>query len=104
MPAARFELESVADMKLSRIDLFPIKSLPSVSVQSAQVLSSGALRYDRKFALRDGDGRMVNAKRMTEIHLISAQFNLEAMTVDLWLHNSSAKTRVAVSHRKPLPD
>ncbi len=91
MPAARFELESVADMKLSRIDLFPIKSLPSVSVQSAQVLSSGALRYDRKFTLRDGDGRMVNAKRTAEIHLIAAQFNVEAMTVDLWLHNSSAK-------------
>ena len=34
---------------------------------------------------------MVNAKRTTEIHLISAQFNLEAMTVDLWLHISSAK-------------
>lgn len=91
MPAARFNLESVADMKLSRIDLFPIKSLPAVSVSSAQILASGALRHDRRFALRDIEGRLVNAKRTAEVHLIAAQFDLEAMTVDLWLHNSNAK-------------
>lgn len=78
-------------MKLSRIDLFPIKSLPAVSVQSAQVLASGALCHDRRFALRDSEGRLVNAKRTAEIHLTAAQYDLEAMTVELWLHNLKAK-------------
>ena len=78
-------------MKLSRINLFPIKSLPAVSVQNAQVLPCGALCNDRRFALRDGEGRLVNAKRTADIHLIAAQYDLVAMTVELWLHNSHVK-------------
>lgn len=70
-------------MILSRIELFPIKSLPGVSVERAGVLMSGALELDRRFALCDGEGRLVNAKRTATIHWISADYDLQAMSVRL---------------------
>ena len=54
--------------RLARITLFPIKSLEGISVDSAQILVSGALEHDRQFAIRDEQGRFVNGKRTDCIH------------------------------------
>jgi uncharacterized protein YcbX len=66
---------------VSRITIYPIKSLDGIDVESAQVLANGALENDRRFALVDADGKYVNGKRTTAIHHIRAKFNLEHMTV-----------------------
>lgn len=68
---------------LSRIFLFPIKSLDGVEVSSATLLPGGALRGDREFALVDDQGRFVNGKRTEQIHRIRSEFDLEARTVTL---------------------
>jgi len=54
--------------RLARINLFPIKSLEGLSVDSAHILASGALEHDRQFAIRDEQGRFVNGKRTDRIH------------------------------------
>lgn len=74
---------------LSRIEVFPIKSLPGVSVKCAKVLSSGALEHDRRFALIDSSGCFINAKRTALIHRISAEFDLSQMTVRLDQHSEA---------------
>jgi hypothetical protein len=66
--------------RLARIELFPFKSLDGISVSRATVLPSGALAHDRRFALVDADGRVVNGKRTASIHNIRAWHDLERMS------------------------
>lgn len=77
---------------LARIVVFPIKSLPGVSVECAKVLSTGALEHDRRFAVVDASGMILNAKRTAGIHRISASFNLDDMSVRLGIHGESSTT------------
>ncbi len=49
----------------------------------ARVLPSGALEFDRRWALVDGRGRFVNAKNRVEVHSIRAQFDLARLEVTL---------------------
>lgn len=60
---------------LSRITIYPIKSLDGVSVQSTRITSGGALEHDREYALFDDAGNVVNAKRTAKIHFIRATFD-----------------------------
>lgn len=69
---------------LRRIVVYPVKSLPGVSVSSAKVLPCGALENDRRYALTDSDGRYLNGKRTPKIHELRAEFNLAAGYVKLW--------------------
>jgi uncharacterized protein len=77
---------------LAKILLYPIKSLDGVEVETATVLASGALRYDREYALFDDTQKFVNGKRHAKIHLLRAsyasplgasQFTLSTRTISL---------------------
>ncbi|MBI5757234.1 MAG: MOSC N-terminal beta barrel domain-containing protein [Planctomycetales bacterium] len=69
--------------RLARILIHPIKSFDAVEVASADVLPSGALRNDRRWALVDADDRFVNGKRSPLLQRIRSQFDLEHERVDL---------------------
>ena len=69
--------------KLSRIAIFPIKSLDALNLQSVEILASGALKGDREFAIFDSDDRIVNAKRTAKIQSIRSEYNLDHRTVIL---------------------
>jgi uncharacterized protein YcbX len=71
------------DVVISRIVVFPIKSLDGISVKDATFLPSGALQYDREFALYDEAGRWINGKRDVRIHSIRSEYDLDARTVRL---------------------
>jgi hypothetical protein len=66
---------------LSRITIYPIKSLDGLDLESTDVLPSGALRNDRRFALVDADGRFVNGKRTAAVHSIRATYDLDSLSV-----------------------
>ncbi|TVP59421.1 MAG: MOSC domain-containing protein [Nodularia sp. (in: Bacteria)] len=68
---------------LAKTLLYPIKSLDGVEVEQATVLASGALEYDREFAIFDEQGRFVNGKLNSKIHLIRSQFDILNRTI--WL-------------------
>jgi uncharacterized protein YcbX len=68
---------------LSRITIYPIKSLDGVAVQSSSITSGGALAHDREYALFDAEGNIVNAKRTAKIHLIRANFDESLKIVSL---------------------
>jgi uncharacterized protein YcbX len=72
---------------LSRIEIFPIKSLDGMTVETATVLASGALQYDREYAIVDAAGRVVNGKRTAAIHGIRAKFDLAQQQVTLWVND-----------------
>jgi uncharacterized protein YcbX len=78
---------------IARILLYPIKSLDGVAVTQAKILQSGVLEYDREFAIIDEQGRFVNGKRNSKIHLLRSFFNLDARTVSLQIQDTES-TRV----------
>ncbi len=49
---------------LSRITLYPLKSLDGQQVDEAVVLRNAGLRHDREFCLLDADGKTLNTKRL----------------------------------------
>ncbi len=60
---------------LSRINYYPFKSLDGQSVASARVLASGALEHDRRFALFDAGGEVINGKRNAAVHRLYCEFD-----------------------------
>jgi uncharacterized protein YcbX len=72
--------------RLSRITVFPIKSLDGVELTGANVLPTGALADDRRWALVDADGRFINGKRTPAVHCIRATYDLHEYNVRLrWM-------------------
>ncbi len=80
---------------LSKIFVYPIKSLDGVAVTKATVLKSGALQHDREFAIVDQQGKFVNGKRYPKIHAIRSLFDFEAKTVSLQIE---AKGQIQTFH------
>ncbi|WP_310484708.1 MOSC N-terminal beta barrel domain-containing protein [Chamaesiphon sp. VAR_48_metabat_403] len=60
---------------LTQISIYPIKSLDGKIVDRAKILTGGALEYDRRWAIIDDCGKVVNAKRTAKIHQLRAQFD-----------------------------
>ncbi|HEX4145343.1 MAG TPA: MOSC N-terminal beta barrel domain-containing protein [Pirellulales bacterium] len=69
--------------RLARITIFPIKSLDGVDLSSAQLTARAGLAHDRRFAMRDAEGKFVNGKRTSAIHPLAAQFDPTIETVTL---------------------
>ncbi|MBM0740068.1 MOSC N-terminal beta barrel domain-containing protein [Phormidium sp. CLA17] len=74
---------------LAKILIYPIKSLDGVAVTKATLLTSGALKGDREFAIIDYQGQFVNGKRFPAIHKLRANFDLEQRTVSLQVQDAS---------------
>jgi uncharacterized protein YcbX len=68
---------------LARLALYPIKSLDPLTVESANVLPSGAMEFDRRFALADVAGRFINGKRTDLINTLEAHCDPGARTVSI---------------------
>ena len=84
-------------MVLSRIDLFPIKSLDGVSAPEARISSAGTLEHDRIYAIVDGAGSYVNGKRTERVHLIRTTFAEDYREAQLWIHGEVHKQRFVLS-------
>ena len=69
--------------RLSRILVYPVKSLDPVEVTESLILSSGALEHDRRFALYDEQGSWVNGKTAPTIHALRSRFDLAARRITL---------------------
>jgi uncharacterized protein len=68
---------------LSRIEIFPVKSLDGVTLHDVTVLPSGALKGDRQYALKDAKGRFVNGKNNTLVHRLRTTFSEDLTTITL---------------------
>jgi len=62
-------------MHLSRIIIFPIKSLDGVSVDSARITAGGILENDRIYAILDREGKVVNGKRTARVHQLRSEYD-----------------------------
>jgi uncharacterized protein len=69
---------------LCRIEIFPIKSLDSITVEAARITPGGILENDRIYAIMDGDGKVVNGKRTARVHQLRCAFDAAIKEVRLW--------------------
>lgn len=74
---------------VSRINVYPIKSLPGTVVASSRVLESGALEWDRRLALVDPSGSFINTKCFPELLRIRTDYQLDVPSVRIWTSESS---------------
>ncbi len=80
------------DVQVSRITVYPVKSLGGVDVPKADVLPSGALAFDRRWAMIDAQGNFVNAKRTSRIHELTAEFDLSRSEITMRNRGQAAAT------------
>ena len=81
--------------KLSKILIFPIKSLAPIALNEVEISAGGALKGDREFAMFDQSGKYVNAKRYPKIHRIRAKYELSDRLVHLQIQ---AQQEVSTFH------
>ena len=61
--------------RLTQIMIYPIKSLDGKVVDRSKISTGGALSFDRRWAIVDADGKIVNAKRTAKIQQIRSRFD-----------------------------
>ena len=76
-------------MQLSKIQIFPIKSLDPIALSEVEISAGGALKGDREFAMFDSKGNYINAKRNHKIHLIRASYDLSDRIVNLQIQDQN---------------
>lgn len=76
---------------ISRLFIYPIKSLDRVEIAKATILPSGALKGDREFAIFDSTDKFVNGKRHQKVHAIRSRFDLTNNTVTLKLPETESR-------------
>lgn len=76
-------------MHLSRIWIFPIKSLDGVAVEKSRITRGGILENDRVYAIMDREGKVVNGKRTARVHDLRSAFDAELKEVQLWENDGS---------------
>jgi uncharacterized protein len=61
---------------LTQIVIYPIKSLDGKIVDRSSISAGGALAFDRRWAIVDDKGKVVNAKRTAKTQQLRSQFDL----------------------------
>jgi uncharacterized protein YcbX len=89
-------------MLLSRIDLYPIKSLDGVSVKEARINAGGILEYDRIYAIIDETGAYVNGKRTGRVNSLRTQFAKDFQEAVFWVNGETRKQEFAFCEPEPL--
>ncbi len=66
---------TAAKAVITRIQIFPVKSLDPLEVERSRVLGSGALEFDRTWAIFDTTGGYVNGKRHAAVHRLRSRID-----------------------------
>ena len=81
--------------RLSRIRVYPIKSLDGQDIDAIRVNGSAGLAYDRQYRFISDDGRVVNSKRCGDRLIpIRSRFDFESGEVSLQVEGSSVQSRL----------
>jgi uncharacterized protein YcbX len=68
---------------VSRITIYPVKSLDGISLQKAQIGNGGCLVHDREYSIMDNNGKFVNGKSNARVHLLRSEIDFENEVISL---------------------
>lgn len=80
------------DVRVTRITIYPMKSLAGIEVSNAAVLDGGVLQFDRRWAIMDRQGKFVNGKRTSRIHELVADFDLTKTSIRIGSRDDDSQT------------
>jgi uncharacterized protein YcbX len=89
-------------MFLSRIVVYPIKSLDGVSVNEARMTEGGILEFDRIHAIVDETGAYVNGKRTPRVHALRAEYAPDFQEVALRVTDETIRHHFSLRDPGPL--
>ncbi len=88
---------------LSRITIYPIKSLDGHSLQKAIISDGGCLLHDREYAISDAEGNLLIGKSNSLVHSLRSAIHFETSTVSFrpnkdisWQHFHLEKEKVKI--------
>lgn len=86
--------------RLARINIYPVKSLDGQAVDETALLPSGGLQHDRRFAILDRAGDVVNGKRTPALHRLRSHFDPASGQLTLSVDGQSHKFDTAGDRRE----
>jgi uncharacterized protein YcbX len=66
---------------ISRITIYPIKSLDGISLQKAMITEGGCILHDREYAISDETGNFIIGKTNALVHELRSSIDFETETV-----------------------
>jgi uncharacterized protein YcbX len=63
---------------LAQIRLYPVKALDPAVVSAARIAAGGALAFDRRWALFDDQGQVLNGKNEARVHGVRSRYEIGA--------------------------
>lgn len=66
---------------LSRITIYPVKSLDGIDIQEAVISEGGCLMHDREYAISDEEGNFIIGKSNVLVHSLRSSVDFENETI-----------------------
>jgi uncharacterized protein YcbX len=89
-------------IRVSRIEIFPIKSLDGVALPESAINAGGILENDRVYAMVDAAGAVVNGKRTPRVHALRCEYSASLTEIALWETGHAARHEFKLDDREPL--
>jgi uncharacterized protein YcbX len=71
------QMKKIIEPVLSRITIYPVKSLDGMELQKAIITTGGCLLHDRQYALCDEDGNLIIGKSNPLVHALRSAVDFE---------------------------
>ena len=85
---------------LSRITIYPVKSLDGVSLEKAMISEGGCLLHDREYAIMDGKGNFVIGKTNPLVHTLRSTIDFEEETISFRKQDETIWFTFHLQHEK----
>jgi Uncharacterized Fe-S protein len=85
---------------LSRITIYPIKSLDGISLQKAKITEGGCLLHDREYAISDETGNFIIGKTNPLVHTLRSAIDFETETVSFRRQNETTWNQFHLQREK----
>lgn len=89
------------DPILSRITIYPVKSLDGTSLQKAMITEGGCLLHDREYAISDETGNFVIGKSNPLVHTLRSNIDFETETISFRRQNETTWSQFHLQKEKP---
>ncbi len=89
-----------AEPILSRITIYPVKSLDGMVLQQAMITEGGCLLHDREFAMSDEKGNFINGKSNARVHTLRSSVDFENDTISFKDHTEKTWNHFHLQHER----
>ncbi|MFL5745770.1 MAG: MOSC domain-containing protein [Niastella sp.] len=90
--------------KVSRITIYPIKSLDGLSLQSGLIIKGGSILHDREYAIVDSNGNFIIGKTNPLVHALRSTIDFEKEIVSFRHHENSEWDKFDLQNEKSAID